>query len=1216
MTDRIKRKLLFWMAILETVCLANALRAEMNFQLVTLDASRVAYERDVADINLDGQNDVVCVSESETAIRAYLAPDWTPVVVTTPSGPCPWPRADDFKATDMDGDGDADLVARLGPAQNSDAAGIAAWFENLNGTGWVQRTIGDSPDYVKDICVADLDRDGKMDVVMRHDSATRIYMQETGSWTLVTLTHAAHEGMEVADLDMDGDPDIILNGFWFATPDTPAEARLASNYTQTVIDAAWFNQTGDWTANSCKVVAGDFDGDGSNDVAFSHSERAGYAVTWYRSPTPRIAGSWTAHPLPVVDYCHNLQAADWDLDGDADLLVGGMANSQHRGIKLWLNLQRGTNWSEFTIQTDGSYSAETGDIDNDGDPDIVGINNWNSAPTWIYRNNAGGGPSLDFWFYHPVSVSHTRTFGLCFPDLDGDGDLDIASGRFLYRNPGPPMTGTWAQVTLPGSGHAFATLDVDGDSLADLIDQQDNPGANRLDLYWLETSNAAATAWHTPRLIGNVPRSEHAEGFQGYRIADLDGTPPLEIVISSMGGIYAFAIPASNPEAGAWPRTLLASNDSDEGIGAADLDADGDTDIAFTSGAARQVKWARNPGNGSAPWDVFTIGSFPEADWPDRCDIADLNRDGRPDIVVTEENGGSTADALACWWEQPAAGPTNGGWTRHTLATQYTMNSLDTGDVDRDGHPDIALAEHRGTLRIAIWQNDGTGGFREKRVGTGRENHLGARLADLDGDGDLDLAGIAYDNYTQVHLWRNDSASGVPTVASPFISPPGGIFDEPLAATLFCPLAGAGIWYTTDGTDPTNQPPATLYENGPVPVAQSLTLKARAFKDEYQPSRLATAVFTGPKVRTPSIVPPGGTFSSSQTVSIACATTGATLRVTLDGADPGESSPLYGGPLTLEQTTTVKARAYRAGLAPSDVAEATFTRFTLVPAAHWRLDERVGPFAMDSGGYSRTGRVVGAVWDAGRHDNSLRFDGADDRVECGSWSVTGTALTLCAWIKLDAAFVDNDARILSKATGPGEQDHWWMLSTTTVGQDRRLRFRLKTGGTTTTLIASSGHLPLSTWIHAAATYDGASLRLFADGIESGSAAVQGNLDTTESAPVWIGANPPGAYAPFQGWIDDVRLYNTALEADDIQAIMDQSPSRHAPRFLDHQPTPGGGFQLHAAGEPGHFLYLEQATNLMQAQWEDVAFQALTSGNTAVFGATNTVPQWFHRLRLE
>jgi hypothetical protein len=70
-----------------------------------------------------------------------------------------------------------------------------------------------------------------------------------------------------------------------------------------------------------------------------------------------------------------------------DLLVGGMIQSQHRGLKLLRNTGGGTNWTEFVIQTNGSYSAELGDIDDDGDLDIVDIRNWNAAPTWVYCNN-------------------------------------------------------------------------------------------------------------------------------------------------------------------------------------------------------------------------------------------------------------------------------------------------------------------------------------------------------------------------------------------------------------------------------------------------------------------------------------------------------------------------------------------------------------------------------------------------------------------------------------------------------------------------------------------------------------------------------------------------------------------------------------------------------------------------------------------------------------
>lgn len=366
-----------------------AARTELNFQQVILDSSYIAYERDVGDIDGDGHNDVAAVMEGDTTVQVFGAPAWKRSTLITFTGDYRYPRADDFKLADIDGDGDLDLVTRLGKGPSDDGAGIAVWCENLGGgSNFVQHIIGSSLEYVKDIVMADFDRDGRPDVAMRMDSQTQIWLQESGGkWTEVLLKHPAHEGMEAGDLDGDGDPDLILNGYWFETPEAPAAARVAANYVYHVIDSAWFNQTGDWTANSCKVVVGEFDGDGRNDLAFSHSERPGHIVTWYSSTTPRVDTSWSKHPVAVVDFCHNLQAADFNRDGKIDLLVGGMPKSRHRGLKLMLNGGRGMNWTEFVIQTDGSYSAEIGDIDNDGDPDIVGIRNWNAAPTWIYRNN-------------------------------------------------------------------------------------------------------------------------------------------------------------------------------------------------------------------------------------------------------------------------------------------------------------------------------------------------------------------------------------------------------------------------------------------------------------------------------------------------------------------------------------------------------------------------------------------------------------------------------------------------------------------------------------------------------------------------------------------------------------------------------------------------------------------------------------------------------------
>ena len=80
-----------------------------------------------------------------------------------------------------------------------------------------------------------------------------------------------------------------------------------------------------------------------------------------------------------------------------------------------------------------------------------------------------------------------------------------------------------------------------------------------------------------------------------------------------------------------------------------------------------------------------------------------------------------------------------------------------------------------------------------------------------------------------------------------------------------------------------------------------------------------------PVVATPTFTPDAGTYFEEQTVSIACTTEDATIHYTLDGSDPTEESPVYGAPLTISETTTIKAIAMKEGYDNSAIAEATYT---------------------------------------------------------------------------------------------------------------------------------------------------------------------------------------------------------------------------------------------------------------------------------------------------
>src|SRR6185369_15377095 len=110
----------------------------------------------------------------------------------------------------------------------------------------------------------------------------------------------------------------------------------------------------------------------------------------------------------------------------------------------------------------------------------------------------------------------------------------------------------------------------------------------------------------------------------------------------------------------------------------------------------------------------------------DRIAARDMNGDGRPDIVVSEERyPGPDPDASMYWFEAPKD-PKQPNWKRHTLVTQYSMNSMDVGDMDRDGRPDIVVCEHKGTnQKVQIFQNLGGGKFEPHTIDRGKESHLG-----------------------------------------------------------------------------------------------------------------------------------------------------------------------------------------------------------------------------------------------------------------------------------------------------------------------------------------------------------------------------------------------------------------------------------------------------------------------------------------------------------
>lgn len=160
--------------------------------------------------------------------------------------------------------------------------------------------------------------------------------------------------------------------------------------------------------------------------------------------------------------------------------------------------------------------------------------------------------------------------------------------------------------------------------------------------------------------------------------------------------------------------------------------------------------------------------------------------------------------------------------------------------------------------------------------------------------------------------------------AAPSFLPPSGAYPNAQLVSLSSSSVGAGIRFTTDGTDPTALNGSDYL--APINVEVNQTIKAYAFKAGYLDSPIVSATYAIgtfiPVVDTPVLNPASGTYTSAQFVAISVGTPGAVIRYTLDGSEPTEASLEYSAPiaLALNTVTTVKAKAFKTDWMPSATA--------------------------------------------------------------------------------------------------------------------------------------------------------------------------------------------------------------------------------------------------------------------------------------------------------
>jgi hypothetical protein len=373
-------------------------------EIVISDNYQGWWGRTVADINKDGLMDVMVLKQS----RSYgpINPGWLGWYQAKDGGKT-WEKhvienndllgAGDLAVADMDNDGDIDFISFEGDETSKDTTARTYWWENMGSPKldkWERHFIGNNPEFVKDVEIADFDGNGLKDVATVtywHHRLEIDYQVSKDKWEKkgVTIPNI-HEGMHIGDIDGDKNIDIALNGYWVKNPGKGNK----KDWVVGNIDEKWHNQVYkgvlEWRHNGTKIFCRDINKDGKAEVFISHSEANvdGYPIAWYeRNPK---TNTWTEHVV-AKDYhhCHTLQIFDMDNDGDFDIVSGEIPeHPTQKRVRVFLNKGNNLDWEEQSLGEKGIYNGVVADFEGDGDYDIFSAPGYgNDFPNYTVRIN-------------------------------------------------------------------------------------------------------------------------------------------------------------------------------------------------------------------------------------------------------------------------------------------------------------------------------------------------------------------------------------------------------------------------------------------------------------------------------------------------------------------------------------------------------------------------------------------------------------------------------------------------------------------------------------------------------------------------------------------------------------------------------------------------------------------------------------------------------------
>ena len=412
-------------------------------------------------------------------------------------------------------------------------------------------------------------------------------------------------------------------------------ALLATAFLPAVALSDGFYSQLDWSGGG---------GDLGPDISFGNTFYTSENICWDGLPGYILLGvDATQHPISDDMYgCNYAFPADMDGDGDMDV-VASQTLGQLR-VMWFENDGSGGGWEEHEIAFNHSevQCAYPGDMDGDGDMDVVGANPISNRVEW-WRNEDGVG---DTWQMFTISDYFGNTYFACCADIDGDGvqePVAVSTGLAelaWWESETTPPDSAWQKHVVSNTAQCreLFTTDLDQDGDIDILAAIKYPPDNSSAVSFYENIDDVGQTWEETIVVWSYTRTATS-----VHAADVDGDAEIDIV------------------------------------------ACGEKDWKYPP-YERYLSWVENEGFGDS-WEehLLTFGDMYDF-FPEAVHAADLTSDGLVDIVCAE---GSQSWDLTLWRNVDASDNT---FAEFTLKTGPWFTDVDAADFDGDGKLDLLVA--------------------------------------------------------------------------------------------------------------------------------------------------------------------------------------------------------------------------------------------------------------------------------------------------------------------------------------------------------------------------------------------------------------------------------------------------------------------------------------------------------------------------------------------